>query len=87
MTRMFTTAAVLALTIATAQAGPSDQLAAKIHDAAVTACAPERASGATPQSHYGAIDDHCVYRISRSAMEKYQAQAKAAEQSSKLAGK
>jgi len=86
MFRTFTTAAVLALTVTAAQAGTSDQLAARIHDAAVVACAPERVSGALPRSHYGAIDDQCVYRISRSAMDKYQAQA-AAAQSSKLANK
>ena len=92
MTRMFTTAAVIALTISAtqaisaAQAGTTDQMAARIHDAAVTACAPERASGALPRAHYGAIDDQCVYRISQSAMRKYQALAKAAE-SSKLANK
>ena len=86
MTRMFATAAVIALAISAAQAGTSDQMAARIHDAAVKACAPERATGALPRAHYGAIDDQCVYRISRSAMDKYQAQATAA-QSSKLANK
>ena len=86
MTRIFTTAAVLALTITAAQAATSNQMAARIHDAAVTACAPERATGALPKAHYGAIDDQCVYRISQSAMRKYQAQA-AAAQSSKFANK
>ena len=86
MFRTFTTAALLALTINAAQAGTTEQLATRIHDAAVVACAPERVSGALPRSHYGAIDDQCVYRISRSAMDKYQAQA-AAAQSSKLANK
>jgi hypothetical protein len=86
MFRMFTTAAVLALTITAAQAETSDQLAARIHDAAVAACAPERATGALPRSHYGAIEDQCVYRISRQATNKYQAQA-AAKQSATLANK
>jgi len=86
MFRTFTTAAVLALTVTAAQAGTSDQLAARIHDAAVTACAPERASGALPRSHYGAIDEACIYRISRSAMTKYQNAAKADERN-KLANK
>ena len=81
MFRTFTTAALLALTITTAQAQTSDQVAARIHDAAVTACAPERATGALPRSHYGEIDDHCVYRTSRAAMDKYEAQAKAAQNS------
>jgi hypothetical protein len=86
MYRVFTTAAVLALTIATAQAGTSDQLTARIHDAAVAACAPERVTGGLPAAHYAAIDEQCIYRISRSAMTKYEALAKAAE-SSKLANK
>ena len=88
MFRTFATAAILALTVTAAQAGTTDQLGARIHDAAVTACAPERVSGALPRSHYGAIDDQCVYRISQSAMTKYQAQAKAtAAARAQLAGK
>ena len=86
MTRIFVTVSVLALAISAAQAAPSDQMAARIHDAAVAACAPERATGDLPQAHYGAINDNCVYRISKSAMKKYEALAKAAE-SSKLANK
>jgi hypothetical protein len=86
MYRMLTTAAVVALTITAAQAGTSDQLAARIHDAAVMACTPEHVSQGFPKSHYGAIDDQCVYRISQSAMTKYQALATAV-QSSKLADK
>ena len=81
--------AILALALSTltisAQAETAT-LAARIHDAAVTACAPERATGTLPNSHYGAIDEHCVYRISRSAMEKYQVLAKAT-QNNKLAAK
>ncbi len=38
MTRIFMTVSVLALAISTAQAAPSDQMAARIHDAAVAAC-------------------------------------------------
>ena len=86
MLRTFTTAAILALTVTAAQAGTTEQLAARIHDAAVTACAPERVSGALPRSHYGAIDDQCVYRISQSAMTKYQNAAKA-EDRGKVANK
>jgi hypothetical protein len=86
MYRIFTTAAVVSLTITAAQAGTTDQLAARIHNAAVAACAPEHVSQSLPRSHYGAIDDQCVYRISQSAMTKYQALATAA-QSSKLADK
>lgn len=83
MTRLITTVAFLALTVTAAQAETSDQLAARIHDAAVAACAPERATGMLPGAHYGAIDNQCIYRISRSAMIKYQAiaSAKAAERS------
>jgi hypothetical protein len=84
MTRMFTTAAVIALTISAAQAGTSDQLAGRVHDAAVAACAPERATGALPKAHYGSIDEHCVYRLSRSAMDRYQGQV-ATAQGTKLA--
>ena len=88
MFRTFATGAILALTVTAAQAGTTDQLAARIHDAAVTACAPERVSGALPRSHYGAIDDQCVYRISQSAMTKYQAQARAkTDESARLANK
>ena len=88
MYRMFTTAAVLALTISAAQAGTSDQLAARIHDAAVAACAPEHVPQGLPRSHYGAIDDHCVYRISQAAMHKYEASARAkTDETAKLANK
>ena len=61
-------AATLAISTA-AQAGPNDVLATRIHDAAVTACAPERVSGG-PRAHYGAIEDQCVYRLSHAAMTK-----------------
>ncbi len=82
MFRTRTAIATLALTISTlafsaAQAGTDGALAAHIHDAAVTACAPERATGTLPRAHYGAIDDACVFRVSRSAMAKYEALAKA----------
>jgi hypothetical protein len=81
MLRIRTTTAMLALaisslTLSAAQAG-TDTLASQIHDAAVTACAPEHASGMLPRAHYGAIDEHCVYRISRSATAKYEALARA----------
>src|SRR5215472_14541543 len=67
MLRLRTSTAILVLAISSltsaAQAG-TDTLASRIHDAAVTACAPERASVMQPRAHYGAIDDQCVYRIS-----------------------
>ena len=86
MTRIFVTVAALALAISTAQAETSDQLAARIHDAAVKACAPERVDNATSNSHYGAIDNQCVYRVSQSAMAKYLARAKIND-TNRLAGK
>lgn len=80
MLRICIMTAILALTttlVATlAQAGTADSLAVRVHDAAVTACAPERATGTSPRSHYGAIEDHCVYRISREAMAKYDSLAR-----------
>ena len=88
MRRTFTTATLLALTISAAQAGTSDQIAARIHDAAVAACAPEHVAQGLPRAHYGAIDDHCVYRISQSAMHKYEASARAkTDETAKLANK
>jgi len=76
--------AISSLTLSAAQAG-TDTLASRIHDAAVTACAPERVSGMQPRAHYGAIDEQCVYRISRSAMTKHEALAKTSGESTKLA--
>lgn len=104
MFRIFTTAAVLALTVTAAQAGDTvtvhfgdldmtrakdaQILAARIHDAAETACAPEANPRMHPISHYGAIFEHCVYRTSNSAMTKYQTLAKAtAAARTKLADK
>jgi hypothetical protein len=89
MLRLRTSTAILALaisslTLSAAQAG-TDVFASRIHDAAVTACAPERASGMQPRAHYGAIDEQCVYRISRSAMAKLEALAKTSGESTKLA--
>ena len=86
MTRFFMAVAALALAISTAQAETSDQLARRIDDAAVKACAPEHVDGASPSAHYGAIDNQCVYRVSQSAMAKYLARAKTTD-ASRLAGK
>lgn len=66
------TLTIFPLALSAAQAG-TETLASRIHDAAVTACAPVRATDALPRSHYGAIEAHCVYRLSRSAMAKYEA--------------
>jgi len=81
MFRMFTTAAVLALTVTAAQAA---DLSSRIHEAAVAACAPESASS-MPASHYGAITQHCIDRISSAAMAKVQAEAQAKASRVKLA--
>ena len=69
MTRICTAAALIALTAA-AQAEPS-ALETRIHDAAVKACAVETIPKASLTSLYGAIEDHCVYRVSREAMHKH----------------
>jgi UrcA family protein len=102
MYRIFTAAALLALTITAAQAGDivtvhfgdldpasasdAQTVAARIHDAAEEVCAPVADPRMRPISHYGAIFDHCVYRTSNSAIAKYQALA-AATAHTKLAGK
>src|SRR3569623_444976 len=65
MIRTFAIAAILSLTAA-AQA---DELADKVHSAAVKACAVE-ASASLPAAHYGAITQSCVERISAQAMRK-----------------
>ena len=82
MFRIFTAAAILTLTAAAAQAGES--LTTRIHNAAVEACAPE-SSSALPHSHYGAITQSCIQRISKAATMKYQAQAEAKTKASTAA--
>jgi hypothetical protein len=77
MTRLCTIAAIIALTTSGAHAFTSEQVPAQIHDAAVAACAPEGEPGLLPRSHYGAIEDECVYRLSRDAMIQYEAVAAA----------
>jgi hypothetical protein len=74
MFRTIATTAILALTIACAQAGES--LDARVHEAAVKACAPE-SSTSLPLSHYGAITQYCVARVSTSTMAKIQADERA----------
>lgn len=82
MIRLFATAALLALTAATAQAGES--LTVRVHNAAVEACAPER-SASLPVSHYGAIDRHCIDRISSAALRQMAAVAQAKTEASTAA--
>jgi hypothetical protein len=76
--KMIGIAALAITSMATAaRAGSDDTLAARVHDAAMSACAPERVSpGSGPRVHYGAIADACVYRLSRSTMHKYENLAK-----------
>ncbi len=82
MFRLFTTAAILALTVVAAQAG--EPLNARIHDAAVKACAPE-SSSSMPVSYYGAITQTCIARISSAAIAKIQADAQAKTKASTAA--
>jgi len=84
MYRMFTTAAVLALTISAAQA--DDQLDTRIHDAAKAACAKAVAHQTQPSTYYNALLEHCIDSTSKSATAKYQALAATAARA-KLAGK
>ena len=83
MSRTFATVAVLALTVTAVQAQTTD-LSTRIQRAAEAACAPERASGSLPASHYGAIYQHCVWRLNSQAAAQYEAQA-AAQAARKLA--
>ena len=74
MFRTIATTAILALTVTAAQAGES--LDARVHEAAVKACAPE-SSDSLPFSHYGAISKYCVARVSTAALARIQADAQA----------
>jgi hypothetical protein len=71
MFRTFAIATILSLTAAAAQA---ESLESRIHTAAVKACAPEAAK-ALPASHYSAITEACVYRVSKGAIMNMQARA------------
>ena len=83
MSRNFAVATILFLTAAI-PATAADSLTSRVHKAAVTACTPE-ASPSLPASHYRAIADHCVSRISQAAMSNLQARALAKTQSSTAA--
>ncbi len=67
MTRMFATAAILSLTVLSAQA--AETLETRVHAAAVEACAVE-SSASLPASHYSAITKSCINRISTAALRK-----------------
>ena len=73
MRRICTTAVLIALTVSAAQAASLEQ---RIHEAAVRACAVETIPNASRNSLYGATNDACVYRLSRSAMTKHENLAK-----------
>lgn len=72
MTRMFATAAILALTVLSAQA--TESLEARVHAAAVASCSVE-SSASLPASHYSAITQSCINRISTAAMRRMAAEA------------
>ncbi len=79
MFRKFAIAASLtALTITAAQALTLD---ARVHIAAVAACAPE-SSSSLPLSHYGSISQSCVDRVSAATLRKMKAQAQAKTEAS-----
>jgi hypothetical protein len=75
MLRTITAAAIIALT-ATAVQAEETSLAARVHVAAVAACAPE-ASASLPASHYAFISQSCVARVSSATMAKLASDAKA----------
>ena len=72
MTRIILAATALLALTAAAQA--ADTLEARIHAAAVEACAVE-SSASFPASHYDAITKSCVHRISTAAMRRMEAEA------------
>lgn len=82
MLRIVTSATLLTLSLATAQA--AEPLSTRIHEAAVKACAPE-SSTSLPVSHYAAISNACVYRISATTTARYQAEAEAKTKASTAA--
>lgn len=71
MVRAFAIATILAAATLSAEA---DSLSDKVHSAAVKACAVE-ASASMPVSHYGAITESCVARLSSAAIRKLTVEA------------
>ena len=64
MFRTFAVTAMLALTVSMAQADDSPDLTARVHDAAVKACADKVGGGESRRmSFYGAVFDHCVETV------------------------
>jgi hypothetical protein len=84
---MCTTAAIIVFTTSYALGETYDQVPAQIHDFAVAACAPESARGLLPRSHYGAIEDACVYRLSHSPITRDQAIARTTDSRQQFASK
>jgi len=72
MTRILAATALLAFTTAAAQA--ADTLEARVHAAAVKACAAE-SSASLPVSYYGAITKSCIDRVSATALRRIAADA------------
>jgi hypothetical protein len=60
--RTFAVATILALTVSVAQADDSADLTARVHDAAVKACAAKVGDNRR-MSFYGAVFDHCVENV------------------------
>jgi hypothetical protein len=73
MTRAFAIAAILSLTALSTQA---ETLSEQVRTAAVKACAAE-ASDSLPASHYAAITQACVDRVSNVTLRRIAAQAQA----------
>jgi hypothetical protein len=63
--RTFAIAVILSLTAASAQA--DDSLAARVHEAAVKACATKVGDN-LPISYYRALSAHCADRVSAEAL-------------------
>lgn len=73
MFRSFAFATIAVLT-AVLPVTAAESLSARVHKAAIAACAPE-SSPSLPAAHYRAIAEHCVIRISDAAMSSAQAKA------------
>ncbi len=72
MTRIFATATILSLGILSAHA--ADSIEARVRIAATQACAVE-SSASLPASHYSAITNSCINRISTAALRRMAAEA------------
>lgn len=85
MVRIFLAIAItLSISIPAQADDAADSVVARIHNAAVEACSPDRALRINPRSHYGAIDKACIYRIAQSAKVQFQDRNAAGGKGSKL---